>query len=160
MSLTDEERDRLADVVRLQPTKNAELEEQWGMESGSEVYQYLRSELDAYYYRNDDNLICATPKAERLVGDDVEVDDRVVSGTPLEAQTVDALPDVGEEPQSVVATLQALRETGVDPEVDDVRSALNRLADRGVVERVRKTVPTFRLALDREKLTVEEEDSS
>ena len=39
MSLTDEELDRLADVVRLQPTKNAELEDAWGVDGGSAVHR-------------------------------------------------------------------------------------------------------------------------
>jgi hypothetical protein len=42
--------------------------------------------------------------------------------------------------------------------VDEVRSALHSLVDRGVVERVRKTVPTFRLAVERESITVETEE--
>jgi hypothetical protein len=37
-----------------------------------------------------------------------------------------------------------------------VRSALHTLADRGAVERVRTTVPTFRLALPRADLEVRE----
>jgi hypothetical protein len=161
MTLSEEARERVKDIVALQPTKNAELQAQWGMDSGSEVYQYLRSELDEYYYRNEDSLICATPKAQRLVGDgDIDFEERVVSGTALDARTVETLPGPDGDPQSVVATLQALREQGDDPEVDAVRSTLNRLADAGVVERVRKTVPTFRLALDREKITVEVENTT
>jgi nucleotide-binding universal stress UspA family protein len=159
MTLSEEATERLEDIVDLQPTKNGELQAEWGLDSGSEVYQYLESELGEYYYRNDDNLICATPKAQQLVGDgDVEVGDRTVRGTRLERATLDALPGPDEEPQSVVATLQTLREHGRDPDVDEVRSVLHTLVDKGLVERIRKTVPTFRLELDREQITVEIND--
>ncbi len=157
MALSEEALDRLADVVELQPTKNAELQERWGMDSGSEVHSYLESSLGEYYYRNEDSLICATPEAEALVGDgDAASGTRVVTGTRLQRQVLDVLPDPGGEPQSVVATLQDLREqTGADPAVDDVRSALYTLSDRGLAERVRKTVPTFRLAIDRDRIEIE-----
>ena len=56
---------------------------------------------------------------------------------------------------SVVATLHAVRDAGADPEVDDVRSALRSLVDMGIVETVQKTVPTFRLAVERDALDVE-----
>ena len=160
MSLSEEAETRLADLVELQPTKNAELQDSWGMDSGSEVHSYLESELGEYYYRNEDSLICATPEAESLVGDgDPENDERVVRGSRLQQLILDVLPESDEEPQSVVATLQALREeTAADPDVDDVRSALHTLAERGLVERIRKSVPTFRLALDREKVRVDVAD--
>lgn len=154
MSLSEEARDRLADIVRLQPTKNGELKAEWGMDSGSDVHQFLESELGDYYYRNDDSLICATPKAESMVNGEV-TDERTVAGTTLQARVIDLLPGPEGEPQSVVAALHDTRETGDDPGVDDVRSALHTLADKGVVERVSKTVPTFRLAVDREKITIE-----
>ena len=70
MSLTDEELSRLADVVELQPTKNSELQERWGVDSGSEVHQYLEGHLKEYYYRDDDSLIRSTPEAVELT--DVE----------------------------------------------------------------------------------------
>jgi len=60
MSLTDEELSRLADIVRLQPTKNGELQDAWGLDSGSEVHQYLENHLKEYYYRDDDSLIRST----------------------------------------------------------------------------------------------------
>jgi hypothetical protein len=160
MTLSDEARERLADVVALQPTKNAELQAQWDMDSGSDVHQYLESELKDYYYRNEDSLICATPEANRLVGDDVEgeIDEQVVTVPALQAATIDALPDHDDEPQSVVATLHDLRAGGRDPEVDEVRSALRSLAEKGVVERVQKTVPTYRLAVERDALEVQRLD--
>jgi hypothetical protein len=61
----------------------------------------------------------------------------------------------------VVSVLQAVRgasDFDLDPEPDDVRSALRSLADKGLVEVIRRTVPTYRLALDRGKLTVERLD--
>jgi len=157
MTLSEEELDRLADVVELQPTKNAELQERWEMDSGSEVHGFLESTLGEYYYRNEDSLICATPEAEALVGEESSGSGpRVVAGTRLQRQVLDVLPDPEGEPQSVVATLQDVREaTGSDPDVDDVRSALYTLDDKGLAERVRKTVPTFRLAVPRDRIEIE-----
>jgi hypothetical protein len=158
MTVSDEARERLADVVALQPTKNAELQAQWDMDSGSDVHQYLESKLKEYYYRNEDSLICATPEAEAIVaGEDTNDGERVVDATDLQAAALDVLPGPDEDPQSVVATLHALRDGGRDPEVDDVRSALHSLVDKGAVERVRKTVPTFRLALERDSIRVRDE---
>jgi hypothetical protein len=155
MTLSEQARERLADVVKLQPTKNAALQERWGLDSGSEVHSYLESELGEYYYRNEDSLICATPEAEALVdGEAIEDGQRPVDATPLQVAILDVLAGPEEEPQSVVATLQDLRAAGQDPSVDEVRSALHTLVDKGAVERVRKTVPTFRLALERESITV------
>lgn len=156
MTLPAEARDRLVDIVELQPTKNAELQEKWGMDSGSEVHGYLEAELSAYYYRDDDSLICATPEAEALVGEGDPDGERVVSGTRLEARILDVLPAPDGDTSSVVATLHALREqTDADPEVDAVRSALKDLVKKGLVERVRTTVPTFRLAIDRDRIRIE-----
>jgi Fe2+ or Zn2+ uptake regulation protein len=155
MTLSDEARDRLADIVERQPTKNSELQERWGMDSGSEVHQYLESELKEYYYRNDDSLICATPEATTLI--EGEDPDRVQTVTvpPLQGAIVEVIAGPDEESQSVVAVLHALREAGEDPEVDDVRSALRSLADKGVVETIQKTVPTFRLAVQAESLDIQ-----
>ena len=162
MTLSEQAQERLADVVELQPTKNAELQERWEMDSGSEVHAYLEEQLKEYYYRNEDSLICATPEANELVGDEVEgeVNEQVVTAPPLQAATIDVLPDHDAEPQSVVATLHALRDEGFDPEpdVDDVRSALRSLTEKGVVARVQKTVPTYRLAVERDALDVERVD--
>jgi hypothetical protein len=156
MTLSEQARDRLADVVALQPTKNAELQAQWNMDSGSEVHQYLESELEEYYYRNDDSLICATAEAATLVG--VDDDDQAVTVPPLQAEVLAVAPGPDEEPDSVVSVLHALREVGEDPEVDAVRSALRSLDERGLVERVQKTVPTYRLAVPRERLEVQRLD--
>ena len=155
MTLSEEAKERLADIVANQPTKNGELQELWGMDSGSEVHQYLESELKEYYYRDENSLICATPEATALV--DGEDSERVQTMTvsPLQATIIEVLAGPDEEPQRVVATLQDVRAAGEDPEVDDVRSALRSLADMGIVEVVQKTVPTFRLAVEREAVDVE-----
>jgi hypothetical protein len=65
--LPEEAHDRLLDLVRLQPTSNSKLKNQWDMASGSEVHQYLESELNPYYYRNDDSYICVTEEAKGFV---------------------------------------------------------------------------------------------
>jgi hypothetical protein len=155
MTLSEEAQERLADIVANQPTKNGELQELWGMDSGSEVHQYLESELKEFYYRDENSLICATPEATTLV--DGEGSDRVQTMTvsPLQATIIEVLAGPDEEPQSVVATLQDVRAAGEDPEVDAVRSALRSLADMGIVEIVQKTVPTFRLAVERDAVDVE-----
>lgn len=153
MTLSEEARSRLTDIVTLQPTKNGELQDRWGLESGSEVHSYLESELKEYYYRDEDSLIRATPEAADLVG--VELDDDTVGVPPLQADVIDALAGPDEEPQSVVSVLHALEDRGVGTDVDSVRSALRGLADKGIVEIVRKTVPTFRLAIERSSIDVE-----
>ena len=160
MTLSEEARERLADVVALQPTKNAELQDRWGMESGSEVHGYLESELSDYYYRNDDSLICATDEAAALLGAETETDDgeRIVRVPALQAAVLGVVADPDEDSESVVSVLQKLREAGRDPAVEDVRSALRNLANKGLVETVQRTVPTFRLALDRDEFVVEAMD--
>ena len=155
MGLTDEERSRLADIVELQPTKNKELQERWEMDSGSEVHSYLESELKEYYYRNDNSLICATPEATTLIDGEDSERIQTVTVTPLQQAIVDVIAGPDEESQSVVAVLHALREVGEDRDTDEVRSALRSLADKGIVETVEKTVPTFRLAVPRDELDIE-----
>jgi hypothetical protein len=152
MTLSEEATSRLTDIVTLQPTKNGELQDRWGLESGSEVHSYLESELKEYYYRDEDSLIRATPEAADLVG--IELDD-VVGVPPLQAEVIDALAGPEEDPQSVVSVLHDLEDRGVETDVDSVRSALRGLADKGIVEVVRKTVPTFRLAMERASIDVE-----
>lgn len=66
-NLPDEEQKRLIDLVRLEPTSNAKLKNQWDMASGNEVHQYLESELRPYYYRNDNSYICVTKEAKDFV---------------------------------------------------------------------------------------------
>ncbi len=161
MALSDEDRDRLADIVRLQPTKNGELQERWGMESGSEVHQYLESVLADYYYRDDNSLIRATEEAQDLVdvepGVEGEADgDLVVRVPELERQVLDVLPEPGERSMSVVATYHALEDAyGFDGDVDDVRNALQRLRRKGAVDVNYRMVPTYVLARPGDRITVE-----
>ena len=152
MTLSEEAESRLADLVALQPTKNAELQDRWEMDSGSEVHQYLEAELEEYYYRNEDSLICATPAADELLGLD---SDDAVSVPELQARILEVLAGPDAEPQSVVSVLHDLGETGLEADTDAVRSGLRSLEDRGLVAVVEKTVPTFRLAVERDSVTVE-----
>lgn len=163
MSLTDEELERLADVVRLQPTKNSELGERWGMESGSDVHGYLENHLSDYYYRDDNSLIRATSEAAELTGVEPGVeDDGEEGGVPdrirvpeLHSQVFAVLAGPDERSESVVSVLQKLRERfDVDPEVGDVRRALQSLRRKNVVEVEYRTVPTFRLAVERDAVDV------
>jgi len=166
MTLSEEARSRLADVVELQPTKNSELQERWGMESGSEVHGYLSNELEEYTYRDDNSLVRATAEANDMVDVEpgVEPDEDgngpgTVRVSQLQADVLAVLPGPEERARSVVSVLQAVREeTGTDPDVDDVRSALQRLRRQGAVEVVYRTVPTFKLAVPRSDLTVEVKD--
>lgn len=160
MTLSDEARERLADVVALQPTKNAELQERWDLAGGSEVHQYLESELSEYYYRDENSLICATEEAAALVGAETETEDgqRIVQAPALQAAVLGVLAGPEERSESVVSVLHKLRDAGHDPAVDDVRAALRSLADKGLAERLQRTVPTYRLALAREEFVVEELD--
>jgi hypothetical protein len=163
MTLSEEARDRLADVVALQPTKNKELMARWGMESGSEVHQYLEGELKEYYYRDENSLIRATPEAAELVGVDPGMEEsedgtRTLRLPDVQFHVVGVVPGPDEESASVVNVLHRLREAGQDPPVEDVREALRSLASKGVLETVKRTVPTYRLAVRREDLTVERLD--
>jgi chromosome condensin MukBEF MukE localization factor len=163
MALSEQARERLADVVALQPTKNADLQERWGVESGSEVHAYLEAELSEYYYRDEDSLVRATPEAADLVDVDPGVeegpDGRIVRVPELQARAFEVLPGPDGNSKSVVAVLHALRDAfDTDPTAEEVRSALRALERKGVVEVVRRTVPTFRLAVERESVDVERLD--
>ena len=164
MSLTEEERDRLADVVRLQPTKNGELQDRWGLESGSDVHHYLEGHLGEFYYRDDDSLIRATPEAAELtdvdpgVEGDGDAGPDVLRVPELQLRVFESAPDPDDRAGSVVAVLERLREAhDLDDDLgaEDVRSALQSLKRKGVVEAVYRTVPTFKLAVDRDEVTVE-----
>ena len=166
MSLTDEELSRLEDVVELQPTKNGELQERWALDSGSEVHQYLEAHLKDYYYRDDDSLIRSTPEAVERTGvepgvappADGEADDAPPSSvrlSSLEATVFKTVAGPDERSESVVSVLNGLRAADdVDPDVDDVRQALQRLKRIGVVEVSYRAVPTFRACVDRESVSV------
>lgn len=161
MGLTDEERSRLADIVELQPTKNKELQERWGMDSGSEVHNYLESHLKDHYYRDENSLIRATADAADLV--DVEPGVEGEDGVPtvirvprLQAQVFQVVAGPEERSESVVSVLQKLRaEFDVDPDAADVREALQALRRKGVIEVVYRTVPTFKLAVERDGVDIE-----
>ena len=163
MGLDEEAESRLADIVKLQPTKNKELQDRWGMDSGSDVHQYLENELKEYYYRDDDSLIRATAEAAELVDVEPGVPPEEADGVPetvrvpeLHAQVLDVLAGPDERSESVVSVLGKLREQfDVDPEAEEVRSALQSLKRKGVVEVEYRTVPTFRLAVERDSFSVE-----
>ncbi|MDQ2053580.1 MULTISPECIES: DUF5797 family protein [Halobellus] len=168
-ALSEQAKERLADVVRLQPTKNKELQDQWGMESGSEVHQYLEGELKDYYYRDDNSLIRATAEAAELVdvepgvegdGDDEGGVPSVIRVPALESQVFQVVAGPDERSESVVSVLNKVRDDfDVDPPVEDVRRALQSLRRKGVVEVIYRTVPTFRLAAPRDDIDVEVADS-
>ncbi|MFB6089988.1 MAG: DUF5797 family protein [Halobellus sp.] len=167
-ALSAEAKERLADVVRLQPTKNKELQQRWEMESGSEVHQYLEGELGDYYYRDDNSLIRATSEAAELVDVEpgVESDDErggvpsVIRVPELESQVFAVVAGADERSESVVSVLNGVRDAfDVDPDVEDVREALQSLRRKGVVEVIYRTVPTFRLAVERDAVDVEVTES-
>ncbi len=72
-TLPEQEQKRIVDLVRLQPTKNSELQDKWGLADGSAVHQYLESSLKEYYYRDDDSYIRASNTAEEFVRDHQDV---------------------------------------------------------------------------------------
>jgi chromosome condensin MukBEF MukE localization factor len=166
MTLSEEARERLADLVELQPTKNSELQERWGLESGSEVHQYLENELKDYYFRDDDSLIRATKEAADLVDVEPGVVGDEDAGVPeairvpeLQQQVFSVVAGPDEESESVVSVLQKLREEyDIGPEAEEVRSALQALRRKGVVEVIYRTVPTFRLAVERDAVEVSVSD--
>jgi hypothetical protein len=164
MTLSEEERDRLADVVRLQPTKNKELQDAWGMDSGSEVHSYLEDHLKDYYYRDDDSLIRATADAADLVDVDPGVEGEegapsVIRVPELQARVFAVVAGHDERSESVVSVLNKLREEyDVDPTAEEVREALQALRRKGVIEVVYRTVPTFRLAVERDSVDIETVD--
>ena len=131
------------------------------MESGSEVHSYLEAHLADYYYRNEDSYICATPEAAELTGVEpgVEGDEdgvEVIRVPELEAQVFEVVAGPDERSESVVSVLQKVRAAfDADPDVDAVREALQSLRRKGVVEVVYRTVPTFKLAVERDDVDVE-----
>ncbi|WP_224450078.1 DUF5797 family protein [Haloprofundus salilacus] len=163
MTLSDEDKERLADVVKLQPTKNKELQDRWDLDSGSEVHRYLEGTLKEYYYRDENSLIRATTEAAELLGIEPPVEDDRDEGAPstlrvpeLESQVFEVVAGPNERSESVVSVLNKLRETfDVDPEAADVRRALQSLKRKGVVEVVYRTVPTFKLIVERDDVDVE-----
>ncbi|GGM71067.1 hypothetical protein J2752_002214 [Halarchaeum rubridurum] len=165
MTLSEEAAERLADIVELQPTKNKALQDRWGMESGSDVHQYLESELKEYYYRDEDSLIRATAEARAIVTGE-EPEEFEVHMTDFERLVFAVAPGPEEESASVVNVLHRLREAhgddletddGDEPGAKDVRRALQALKRKGVVELIYRTVPTFRLAVERDAVLLDED---
>ncbi|MFC5365631.1 DUF5797 family protein [Salinirubrum litoreum] len=160
MELSEEERERLGDIVRLQPTKNKELQERWDVDSGSEVHQYLENHLKEYYYRDENSYICATAEAADLLGIETSTEDddgnpSILRVPELEAQAFAVVAGPDDRSESVVSVLNKIRaEFDVDPEAGDVRRALQSLRRKGVVEVIYRTVPTFKLLVERDSVDV------
>jgi predicted Fe-Mo cluster-binding NifX family protein len=157
MTLSEEERERLAELVDLQPTKNSDLQDRWGLDSGSDVHQYLEDHLRDYYYRDENSMIRATAEASELVGDvdeDGEAPAIHMSDTEQMVFAVIAGPD--ERSESVVSVLHAVRDEYVDADLEsgDIRRALQTLKRKGIVAVENRTVPTYRLAVPREDVTI------
>lgn len=114
-TLSGREKERVVDLVRLQPTKNAELQDQWGLASGSDVHQYLESQLKEYYYRDDDGYIRATDAAEEFVQNhqDVYQDVTEPDNEPEEA------PDL-QRRDLVIALVTLTQELGHLPSADEI----------------------------------------
>lgn len=160
MTLSEEDRERLADIVELQPTKNGVLQERWEMDSGSDVHQYLESELRDYYYRDEDSLIRATAEATRLVGEGGDGEDApAVHMSENERRVFGAIAGPEERAESVVSVLHAVRDAFDAPEIEsaDIRRALQTLKRKGIVEVEHRTVPTYKLAVSRGEVNVEGE---
>ncbi|WP_435097921.1 DUF5797 family protein [Halarchaeum sp. P4] len=166
MTLSEEAKERLADIVELQPTKNSALQDRWEMESGSDVHQYLESELKEYYYRDENSLIRATAEARAIVTGEEPEGPTEVYMSDLERKVFAVAPGPDEDTESVVSVLHRLQdeygddladEDGEEPSAKDVRRALQTLKRKGVVELVYRTVPTFRLAVEREDVAIAEE---
>lgn len=115
VTLPKREQERVVDLVRLQPTKNAELQDQWGLASGSNVHQYLESQLKRYYYRDDDGYIRATDEAEEFVQNQQEVYQDVTEpdNEPEEA------PDL-QRRDLVIALVTLTQELGHLPSADEI----------------------------------------
>lgn len=67
--LSEQDVRRLQDISELAPTKNGELAEKWGFDSGSDLYQYLSSNLREYYERNHDSLIVLSEEGREILSE-------------------------------------------------------------------------------------------
>jgi len=114
-TLSEREQERVVDLVRLQPTKNAELQDQWRLASGSDVHQYLESELKGYYYRDGDGYIRATDTAEEFVQNhqDVYQDVTEPDNEPEEAPNL-------QRRDLVIALVTLTQELGHLPTADEI----------------------------------------
>lgn len=150
MSLSEEARDRLEELVELAPTKNSELQDRWDLESGSEVHRYLEAELRDYYFRDEDSLIRPTVEGARAVGAGLDpvFAGRTIELTPVQADAYEALPGPDEAGASVVSVLHALEDAGhTDLDGDAVRSTLRELERTGLVATEKRAVTTFKQAV-------------
>ncbi|MFB6110014.1 MAG: DUF5797 family protein [Halodesulfurarchaeum sp.] len=157
MALSETARSRLADILEREPTKNGELQAAWDMDSGSEVHQYLESELAAYYYRDENSLIRVSPEGKAVLSGEAD-DGPVVSFSGIEAAVFASVPGPEERSESVVSIFHRVQEQGVETDVDAVRSALRTLVRKDVLETIHRTVPTYRLAVPRSDVTVLDTD--
>ncbi|MDL0130960.1 DUF5797 family protein [Halobacterium salinarum] len=105
-TLTATKRERIEDIVHLQPTKNATLQSKWMLSSGREVHEYLQSELTEYYFRDGDSLIWASDEAEAVVNSG--------STDSIENEQSDAEPS---------------KQTTQQPSEDDLLDEIRRLMD-------------------------------
>ena len=112
--LADREQERIVDLVRLQPTKNAELQDHWGLDSGSDVHHYLESQLKEYYYRDNDGYIRATDGAEEFVQNHQDVTE---PGDNPDAE--DVAPDL-QRRDLVIALVTLTQELGHLPSADEI----------------------------------------
>jgi len=64
---TKKRKKRIEDLLNQQPTDLSALQVQWTFSSEREVEEYLRSELNAYYFRDGEGLVWASDKAETLI---------------------------------------------------------------------------------------------
>ncbi len=154
MPLSETARSRLADILEREPTKNKALQTAWDMESGSEVHQYLESELQPYYYRDDESLIRVSPEGKAILSGDGD-GGPAIAFSGIDKAVFEAVPGPEEDPASVVAVLHRVREmTDTDPAVDDVRAALRTLVRKNVCESIDRTVPTYRLSVPRSDVEI------
>lgn len=115
-TLPEREQERIVDLVRMQPTKNAELQDQWGLDNGSEVHQYLESELKEYYYRDDDGYIRAADAGEEFVQNHQDVYQDV---TRPEDEADEEEPDLRRR-DLVIALVTLTQELGHLPSADEI----------------------------------------
>lgn len=65
--LVDKEiRQRVTDILRLQPVEDRTLKRRWELPNTAAVQEYLDSELSAYHFRDSDQLIWASDAAEQF----------------------------------------------------------------------------------------------
>jgi superfamily II DNA or RNA helicase/very-short-patch-repair endonuclease len=108
-SLSATKRERIDDIVRLQPAKHSTLQTQWGLSPRSVVHEYLQSELGEYHSRDGDNLIWASDEAEALVNGDAPTrEETTETTTPSETQS-DSGPQTAES--NLVDEIQRLKAT-------------------------------------------------